>query len=121
MTLTLLLALPVAGCGKFYWQAAGRGIDRRSTEFIADSNRCTGEATGKYEASERIYRRCMQALGWERVQTNYPTDRQYRGPESEEELFRPPNPLSERGVGQHRSDDPTCSGPPAARPSHCRR
>ena len=61
-------------------------------EFQTDSGQCIQEATTKYEVSERIYRRCMRAQGWERVQTHYPSDRQFRGPEDEDEFLSPPIP-----------------------------
>jgi hypothetical protein len=83
---------------------------------------CIQEATNKYEASERIYRRCMHAKGWERARTQYPTYRQFRGPESEDALFSPPDPLSKRGPEPRRVSDPTCAvGRPTSRPEHCRR
>src|SRR5213593_1461547 len=116
---TVMIGLFLAGCGMHYWEAPRRGVG----EFQTDSGQCIQEAKTKYEVSERIYRRCMQAQGWERIQTNYPTDRQFRGPEDEDEFFSPPNPLSARGADvRGRADDPTCLGPSsAARPSHCRR
>jgi hypothetical protein len=70
--------------------------------------------------SERIYRRCMRAHGWERVQTNDPSARQFRGPEDEDEFFSPPNPLSERGPAAP-AEDLVCRGPTASRPQHCPR
>ena len=93
VALALLLAPLFIGCGKHYWQARARGVG----EFQTDSGQCIQEAKTKYEVSERIYRRCMRAQGWERIQTNYPSERQFRGPEDEDEFFSPPNPLSERG------------------------
>jgi hypothetical protein len=93
---TIMICLFLAGCGKHYWEASGRGIG----EFQADSSQCIQEAKTKYEVSERIYRRCMQAQGWKRIQTQYPSDSQFRGPEDEDEFFSPPNPLSARGLQQ---------------------
>src|SRR2546426_3940069 len=90
---TVMIGLFLAGCGMHYWEAPRRGVG----EFQTDSGQCIQEAKTKYEVSERIYRRCMRAQGWERIQTNYPSDRQFRGPEDEDEFFSPPNPLSERG------------------------
>jgi len=116
----IIIALLLAGCGKHYWEGSGRGFG----EFQTDSGQCIQEAKTKYEVSERIYRRCMRAQGWERIQTNYPSDRQFRGPEDEDEFFSPPNPLGERGVapgGPGRADDPACVGATAARPPHCPR
>jgi len=117
IALALLLGF-LTGCGMHYWQAADRG----ATEFGTDSGQCIEESKGKYEVSERIYRRCMRAHGWERVQTHYPTYRQFRGPEDEDEFFSPPAPLSKRGPDLQRSmDDPVCAGPTASRPQHCPR
>jgi len=111
---TVMIGLFLAGCGMHYWEAPRRGVG----EFQTDSGQCIQEAKTKYEVSERIYRRCMRAQGWERIQTNYPSDRQFRGPEDEDEFFSPPNPLSERGFTP-RVDDPACAGPTASRPQHC--
>ena len=117
IALALLLGF-LTGCGMHYWQAADRGV----TEFGTDSGQCIEESKGKYEVSERIYRRCMRAHGWERVQTHYPTNRQFRGPEDEDEFFSPPAPLSKRGPDLQRSmGDPVCAGPTASRPQHCPR
>ena len=91
---TIMIGLLLAGCGKHYWEAPGRGLD----QFQTDSGQCIQESKTKYEVSERIYRRCMQAQGWMRVQTQYPSNSQFRGPEEEDEFFSPPNPLSERGL-----------------------
>jgi len=90
----IVIGLFLAGCGKHYWEAPGRSV----TEFQTDSGQCIQESKTKYEVSERIYRRCMQAQGWMRVQTQYPSTSQFRGPEEEEEFYSPPNPLSERGL-----------------------
>src|SRR2546425_95420 len=115
----LILALGLfVGCGSHYWQAPGRSV----TDFGTDSRQCIQEATSKYDVSEKIYRRCMRAQGWERVQTNYPTDRQFRGPEDEEDFFSPPDPLSARGPALQRpADDPSCNVSTASKPAHCRR
>jgi len=101
---TVMIGLFLAGCGMHYWEAPGRGL----TEFQTDSGQCIQDAKTRYEVSERIYRRCMQAHGWWRTQTHTPSYTQFRGPEDEEEFFSPPNPLSERGgpvLGSH--DIPT--------------
>src|SRR5262249_61120209 len=90
----IVIGLFLAGCGKHYWEAPGRGV----TEFQTDSGQCIQESKTKYEVSERIYRRCMQAQGWMRVQTQYPSTSQFRGPEEDEQFYSPPNPLSKRGA-----------------------
>src|SRR5215831_20890259 len=74
----IVIGLFLAGCGKHYWEAPGRSV----TEFQTDSGQCIQESKTKYEVSERIYRRCMQAQGWMRVQT------QYQAPANSEALRR---------------------------------
>jgi hypothetical protein len=105
--LMLSLALFLTGCGMHYWQAADRGV----TEFGTDSGQCIQESKSKYIVSEQIYRACMRTRGWERVQTQYPTNRQFRGPEDEDEFATPPDPLSARGI------QPSIEQPVAAPPS----
>jgi len=90
--LLLMFTLLLTACGKHYWESPGRGL----SEFQTDNGQCIQDAKTKYEVSERIYRRCMQAQGWWRIQTNYPSYTQFRGPEDEEEFFSPPNPLNAR-------------------------
>jgi hypothetical protein len=116
----LALALLLAGCGKHYWEA--RDSTRGLSAFIEDSGNCAGEAKmAKYGVgAEEIYRACMKAHGWRRVQTPDPTNAQFRGPEDADEFASPPPPLSARGAGPRRQDDPTCVGPTTSRPSHCR-
>lgn len=113
LPLALILVGLLAGCGKHYWQASGRGV----TEFRTDSGQCIKEAMIKYDvASEKLYRGCMRARGWERVKAINPTALQFRGPEDDEDFARPPDPLSERGpVGAN----PACTGPSASRPPDC--
>ena len=61
----VLLGL-LAACGKHYWESPGRGV----AEFRADSADCIKEATVKYAlTSEQLYRACMKAHGWIRVQS----------------------------------------------------
>jgi hypothetical protein len=107
----LMLVSVLAGCGKHFWESPGRGVQ----EFSLDSSECIKEATGKYGvASEGIYRACMKARGWVRVQSADPNNRQFRGPEEDDEFASPPNPLSQRAI---KSRDPSCSGPTASRRS----
>jgi hypothetical protein len=90
-----------------------------------DNAGCAAEAkAAKYGiGAEDLYRACMKAHGWRRVQTPSPTNAQYRGPEDVDEFASPPWPLSERGAAAvpGRMDDPACFGPTAARPAHCPR
>ena len=120
----LALGLLLTGCGKHYWEARGPEV-RGLTAFMDDSTHCIEEAgTAKYGiGAEEIYRACMRAHGWRRVQTPNPNDGQFRGPEDTDEFASPPYPLSERGVGAipGRADDPACVGATAARPAHCPR
>jgi hypothetical protein len=61
----LVLVFVFAGCGVYFWEAPGRDV----TAFQSDSGAWIKEATIKYDvASERIYRACMKARGWQRVQ-----------------------------------------------------
>ena len=99
--LLLMFTLLLTACGKHYWESPGRGL----SEFQTDNGQCIQDAKTKYEVSERIYRRCMQAQGWWRIQTNYPSYTQFRGPEDEEEFFSPPNPLNARGAPALGSQD----------------
>jgi hypothetical protein len=96
MALTLFLIGLLAGCGKHYWEANKRGV----ADFQSDSGLCIQEAKTKYGVSETIYRGCMRTHGWRRVQTQYPTDLQFRGPEDEDDFLSPPDPLSARGPAQ---------------------
>ena len=94
IALTLFLTGLLAGCGKHYWEANKREV----AEFQADSGLCIQEAKTKYGVSETIYRGCMRTHGWRRVQTQYPTDLQFRGPEDDDDFLSPPDPLSARGL-----------------------
>jgi hypothetical protein len=96
VAVALMLGALLAGCGKHYWEAHKRGV----AEFQTDSGLCIQEAKTKYGVSETIYRGCMRAHGWRRVQTQYPTNLQFRGPEDEDDFLSPPDPLSARGPQQ---------------------
>ena len=93
---TIVIGLFLAGCGQHYWQGSGRGIG----EFQTDSGQCIQEAKSKYEVSDPIYRRCMQARGWARVQTHYPSYSQFRGPEDEDEFFSSTAATSKTLIGK---------------------
>jgi hypothetical protein len=107
VTLVLVLGGLHTGCGKHYWQSRGRGVG----EFQTDSGQCIQEVKTKYHVvSEEIYRACMRTRGWERVQTQYPTNSQFRGPEDQDDFFSPPDPLSARGPQRPESvGDRDCS------------
>ena len=118
----LALALLLGGCGKHYWEAEGRQ-NRGVSAFMDDSAHCIGEAkAAKYGiGAEEIYRACMKAHGWRRVQTADPNYGQFRGPEDTDEFDSPPWALDARGTGPGRADDPACMVPTAAQPQHCPR
>jgi len=105
VTMVLVLGGLLTGCGKHYWQAEKRGV----AEFKADSGLCIQEAKTKYGVSETIYRGCMSTHSWRRVQTQNPTDLQFRGPEDEDDFVSPPDPLSARGLQP--SDSPGVKSP----------
>ena len=74
----------LTACGSFYWQQEGRGVadfDRESRACAADANL----APPDFE-KEKVYRSCMRAKGWQRVQVPTPTPTQFRGPEDDDEM-----------------------------------
>jgi hypothetical protein len=73
---------------------------------------------------EPVYRACMRARGWERVQVGVPERNQFRGPEGVADFDNPPSPTT--GHGPAHSDSTTaiaCRQPSASRPPGvvCRR
>jgi hypothetical protein len=92
LTLALVAGL-LTGCGNaFYWQQEGRG----QADFERESSVCAGEAQrAPHDADmEKVYRACMRAKGWQRVQAATSAPGQFRGPESDEEMTNLPSPLS---------------------------
>jgi hypothetical protein len=91
----LLMAGALAGCGGFYWQQAGRG----QADFERESGVCAQDAqrSPKDADMEKVYRACMQAKGWQRVQTHTPIAGQFRGPESDEAMTSLPPATSAYG------------------------
>ena len=66
---------------------------------------------------EQVYRACMRARGWERVQVGVPEQNQFRGPEDVAGFDNPPSPTT--GHGSAHSDattDIACRQPSASRP-----
>jgi hypothetical protein len=96
LTSMWLVASMLAGCGGFYWQQAGRG----QADFERESSVCAVEAqrAPRDADMEKVYRACMQAKGWQRAQVHTPVPGQFRGPESDEEMARPPS--ATRAVGE---------------------
>lgn len=75
---------------------------RTVTDFGQDSAACIEASKTPQRPVERIYRNCMLARGWTRVQTPAPTARQFRGPEELADFAWPPDPLAERETGPTR-------------------
>jgi hypothetical protein len=89
----VLLTAVVTGCGSgFFWQQQGRS----QTDFERESADCTGNAqkAPKDSDMEKVYRACMRAKGWQRVQAATPAPGQFRGPESDEEMASLPSATS---------------------------
>jgi hypothetical protein len=94
--LTLLLSAGIlARCGGFYWQQQGRG----QADFERESGACAQEAQRAPKGAdlEKVYRACMGAKGWQRVQAQTPVPGQFRGPESDEEMVNLPSATSSLG------------------------
>ncbi len=104
-----------AGCGVHYWQRAGADVQ----DFQQDSRGCVTEAKVPRLniEPEQVYRACMRARGWERVQAGVPERNQFRGPEDVADFDNPPSPTT--GHGSAHSDATTaiaCRQPSASRP-----
>ena len=105
-----------AGCGVHYWQRQGADVQ----DFQQDSRGCVTEAKVPRLGiePEQMYRVCMRARGWERVQAGVPEKNQFRGPEDVADFDSPPSPTD--GQGTAHSDAATeaaCRGPKASRPA----
>ena len=86
--------LAAAGC-THYWERPGGAIaafERESAICIDDAKKSPYGADGM----EQIYRACMRARGWRRVEVSVATDNQFRGPEDLDEFANPPAPLGGR-------------------------
>lgn len=104
------------GCGVHYWQRQGPNLQ----DFEQDSNGCVTEAKVPRLGvePEQMYRVCMRARGWQRVQVGVPESTQFRGPEDVEEFDSPPSPTA--GQGSTHSDAATeaaCRQPRVSRPA----
>ena len=88
--LTVVAVLAVAGCSH-YWERPGGVV----ADFERESAVCIEEAKKiPYGAGiEQIYRSCMRAKGWKRVEVSVADTNQFRGPEDTEDFLRPPSPL----------------------------
>lgn len=85
--IVLVCALLVAGCGgPWYWTKP----NATDATFQTDHQPCFKDATIAYGVgNEEIYKRCMRAKGWTRVQgyvNGPPKQPAFRGPESNEEF-----------------------------------
>lgn len=104
-----------AGCGVHYWQRPGADVQ----DFRQDSQGCVTDAKvlRLNIEPEQIYRACMRARGWQRVQPGVPERNQFRGPEDVADFDNPPSPTT--GHGSAHSDattDVACRQPSASRP-----
>jgi hypothetical protein len=113
--LSAVLFLSV-GCGVHYWQRQGANVQ----DFERDSNGCVTEAKVPRLSvePEQMYRACMRARGWQRVQVGVPEPTQFRGPEDVEEFDNPPSATA--GQGSTASDAATeaaCRQPRVSQPA----
>jgi hypothetical protein len=89
-----LAMLALAGC-THYWERPGGTV----TEFERESAACIEEARQDPlvgDAREQIYRACMRARGWNRVEASVGEDNQFRGPEDSDDFSNPPPALGGR-------------------------
>jgi len=108
--------LASAGCGLHYWQRPGADVQ----DFQQDSGSCVAEAKVPRLGiePEQMYRVCMRARGWQRIQTGVPEPNQFRGPEEVADFAAPPSPTA--GQGATHTDaaiDIACRGPRVSRPA----
>jgi hypothetical protein len=108
--------LALAGCGVHYWQRPGADVQ----DFQQDSRGCVAEAKVPRLGiePEQMYRVCMRARGWQRIQTGVPEGNQFRGPEEVSDFDNPPAPTE--GQGATHTDAVTeiaCRGPRVSRPA----
>ena len=103
------------GCGVHYWQRPGADVQ----DFQEDSQGyVTDVKVPRFSIEpEQIFRACMRARGWQRVQAGVPERNQFRGPEDVADFDNPPAPTTGHG-GAHRdtSTDIACRPPTASRP-----
>ena len=86
--------LAAAGC-THYWERPGGAIadfERESAICIDDAKKSPYGA----DSMEQIYRACMRARGWSRVEVSVANDNQFRGPEDLDEFANPAAPLGGR-------------------------
>jgi len=106
--------LTLAGCGVHYWQRQGADVQ----DFQNDSGSCIAEAKVPRLgiAPEQMYRVCMRARGWERVQTGVPERNQFRGPEEVADFAQPPSPTEGQNASHtDAATDIACRGPRVSR------
>ncbi len=116
---TVLVALALclsAGCGVHYWQRQGANVQ----DFERDSNGWVTEAKVprlNFEP-EQLYRACMRARGWQRVQVGVPDAHQFRGPEDVKEFDKPPSPTAGQATTpSNAAAEIGCRQPRASRPA----
>ena len=107
--------LTSAGCGLHDWQRPGADVQ----DFQQDSGSCVTEAKvpGLGIEPEQMYRVCMRARGWQRVQTGVPERNQFRGPEKVADFANLPSPTEGQGATHtDAATDIACRGPRVSRP-----
>ena len=90
--LTAVAVLAGAGCSH-YWERPGGVV----TDFERESAACIEDARqSPYgpDSLEAIYRACMRAKGWKRVEASVAQTYQFRGPEEPGDFLKPPSPMS---------------------------
>jgi len=115
----ILVALALflsVGCGVHYWQRQGANVQ----DFERDRNGCVTEAKVprlNFEP-EQLYRACMRARGWQRVQVGVPEPNQFRGPEEVAEFDNPPSPTAGQGAAHNdATTEVACRQPRVSRPA----
>jgi len=92
--LAALVVLAATGC-THYWERPGGAI----TDFDRESAACIDDAReSPYgpDGMQQVYRACMRARGWKRVEVSVAEDNQFRGPEDSEDFGNPPPALGGR-------------------------
>ena len=98
--LAALILVTAAGCTHYWERPAGSIAD-----FERDSAACIEDVRHSpfgSDSREQIYRACMRARGWKRVEVSVADDHQFRGPEDAEDFLKPPSPLSGKRYYQNR-------------------
>lgn len=94
-SLLAALALLCAGGCTHFWERSGGNV----ADFERESAACIGDAKESGfgpDGMQEIYRACMRARGWKRVEASVGEDNQFRGPESSKDFNNPPPAMGGR-------------------------